>query len=279
MTRNDGTAPPALPALEGTPVSFSSSRSVGDSFTPVATSLAANAASTAWTPATPGTLSLSALVDGIRRTVAVTIVDPAPVASAAPVLRGVVRRGSVVTCTTGTWPGQGGSFAATWRRNGVAIAGATSQTYVPTSRDVGTRLSCTQTLTRTSTHPGVASSRPAVVAKGILRLELRQTHPNGSPQPCGTTRKPCSVARGAALLLSVRPHPSVSKGLRVSVVLEQRVGSRWVAMRPVTRTLGAKPFSVPTRGLAAGTWRVRVSTPATRFDHAARSGYRVLVLR
>lgn len=64
--------------------------------------------------------------------------------NADPVISGVAEVGETLTCTTGTWT-RNGSFTYQWYRDGVAIGGATSSTYVIAVADLDTDLTCVVT--------------------------------------------------------------------------------------------------------------------------------------
>lgn len=74
------------------------------------------------------------------------VVDPVtgnpPVNTALPAITGTTTR----TVSNGTWVGDATiTYAYQWRRNGVAIVGATANTYNPSGADTGTWLSCAVT--------------------------------------------------------------------------------------------------------------------------------------
>lgn len=62
-----------------------------------------------------------------------------------PVISGSVGVGRPLGVTTGSWVPVPVALAYQWRRGGVAIAGATSATYVPTAGDAGTQVTVTVT--------------------------------------------------------------------------------------------------------------------------------------
>ncbi len=68
----------------------------------------------------------------------------APTISVAPTLSpsGSQITGTVITCGTGTWSSQGSIFNYKWKRNGVDITGATSNTYTIQAIDAGTTITC-----------------------------------------------------------------------------------------------------------------------------------------
>lgn len=68
----------------------------------------------------------------------------------APNITGNVITGNTLTCTQGTWTGQGSiSYTYQWQRDGVNIGGATSSTYVSQVADEGRATTCNVTATNT----------------------------------------------------------------------------------------------------------------------------------
>jgi hypothetical protein len=59
---------------------------------------------------------------------------------------GVYQVGVLLTCVPGVYIGTVNTRAYQWRRNGVSISGATGNTYLPTSADLGTTITCTETV-------------------------------------------------------------------------------------------------------------------------------------
>jgi hypothetical protein len=75
--------------------------------------------------------------------------------------------GTPLVATSGTWAPGDVSYSYQWNRNGVAIAGAVSSSYVPTAADSG----CTVWVTITGTRPGystVAQTSNGVSVLGTL---------------------------------------------------------------------------------------------------------------
>lgn len=84
----------------------------------------------------------------------------APAVSASPAVSGTATLGSTLTCSTGTWSNSPTSYSYEWLRDGSAIGGATSSTYVTASADVGHQISCQVTAVN---GEGSASSTSASV--------------------------------------------------------------------------------------------------------------------
>jgi hypothetical protein len=69
------------------------------------------------------------------------VVNPGPQNIVAPVASGTPEVDEVLSCTTGTW-NHATSFTYQWRRNGVAIGGATSSLYLLVVADAGQTIDC-----------------------------------------------------------------------------------------------------------------------------------------
>lgn len=63
---------------------------------------------------------------------------------------------------TGTWTPAGSTFTRQWLRNGVAIAGATAQSYTMAAADSGTSVSCQVTATNPAGSAQAVSNAVAV---------------------------------------------------------------------------------------------------------------------
>jgi hypothetical protein len=59
-----------------------------------------------------------------------------------PVVSGTLTRGSILSCTTGTWSNELNTYSYQWRRNGENILDAKSPSYLITQSDTGQQLSC-----------------------------------------------------------------------------------------------------------------------------------------
>jgi hypothetical protein len=85
-----------------------------------------------------------------------------PTNTVAPVISGTATQYQTLTLTSnGTWTRSPTSYAYAWRRDGVAIPGATGTTYVLDTADVGKTITCAVT----ASNSGGASS--AVASNGI----------------------------------------------------------------------------------------------------------------
>ena len=84
----------------------------------------------------------------------------------APKISGSVKVGGKVSVGSGWWPDPF-TYRYQWKSNGVAIKGATGETYTIPAAQAGKRLTVTMWVTRTGFHPASATSpSTGVVAKG-----------------------------------------------------------------------------------------------------------------
>jgi hypothetical protein len=97
-------------------------------------------------------------------TSAVLALGGQPTNSIAPVITGAAVVDEVLNVTSGTWTGSP-TFAYQWRRGGVAISGATTNSYTLVSGDITSIITCTVTGTNGSGSVGALSNATdAVVA-------------------------------------------------------------------------------------------------------------------
>src|SRR5262245_26905407 len=90
---------------------------------------------------------------------AVTYVAP-PRALAPPRVTGDAQAGSALGCAPGEWADPSPTLGVAWRRNGAAIPGATTTTYVTGLADVGATIDCRVT----ASNAGTAAGGPPTVA-------------------------------------------------------------------------------------------------------------------
>ena len=107
---------------------------------------------------------------GSAQTAVVQAVSSAPANTNAPTISGTAQQGQTLTASTGTWSGtQPISYGYQWRRcdtngaNCADISGATSQTDLLGSADVGSTIRVTVTATNTAGSSSAGSAQSAVV--------------------------------------------------------------------------------------------------------------------
>lgn len=99
----------------------------------------------------------------------VAMVPSAPVNTALPVVSGTATVGSPLACSNGSWTGENElklsvgwplttPFGYQWLRDGAAIAGTTSSTYVVQAVDLGHGLECEVTATNDAGHASAKST-------------------------------------------------------------------------------------------------------------------------
>lgn len=91
---------------------------------------------------------------------------PAPVNTALPTITGNPYLGHTLTAVIGSWTNYPTSFAYQWKRNGVAITGATSKTYVLVAADLGASITVTVTASNVDADTAATSG-----AKGPITEE------------------------------------------------------------------------------------------------------------
>jgi len=126
---------------------------------------------------TPPTTTLSVDQRGLPRPLAPATCDigafqtQLPANTVPPKLSGVAQVGQALSCTPGTWTGDGPlnasgavgalSYSYQWLRGAVAIMGATASSYTAQTADVGQQLSCKVTATGAYGHASAASAASA----------------------------------------------------------------------------------------------------------------------
>jgi major membrane immunogen (membrane-anchored lipoprotein) len=114
----------------------------------------------------------------------VAMVPSAPHNTAAPTIAGTALVGDMLTCSNGSWTGEGmlsvqsgwpltTPFGYQWLREGSAISGATSASYVAQSADEGHGLACEVTATTAAGHEATKSSSVTVPVPAVTVLTSR----------------------------------------------------------------------------------------------------------
>ena len=114
----------------------------------------------------------------------VGMVPSAPHNTAAPAIAGTALVGDMLTCSNGSWTGEGmlsvqsgwpltTPFGYRWLREGSAISGATSASYVVQSADEGHGLACEVTATNAAGHEASKSGSVTVPVPAITASTSR----------------------------------------------------------------------------------------------------------
>jgi hypothetical protein len=121
---------------------------------------------------------------GTTSGISVAMVPSAPHNTAAPTIAGTSLVGDALTCSNGSWTGEGmlsvqsgwpltTPFGYQWLREGSAISGATLASYVVQSADEGHGLACEVTATNAAGHEASKSSSVTVPVAAIADLTSR----------------------------------------------------------------------------------------------------------
>lgn len=103
-----------------------------------------------------------------RVSAATTVTAASLVVTPTPTITGTAKVGTTLRVTAGTWD-DGVKLSYQWKRNGVAITGATKTWYKLGAADAGKRITVTVTGTKTGyTTVAKTSARTRLVAKGTL---------------------------------------------------------------------------------------------------------------
>lgn len=109
-------------------------------------------------------------------TVNATAAPASPSNTVLPAITGSPQTGQVLACSNGTWTGTPTiTFAYAWKRDGIAIGGATSSSYTLTVADEGHTITCTVTATNGSgsvaaTAAGVAATSSSLATTVLIRI-------------------------------------------------------------------------------------------------------------
>src|SRR5436305_11142418 len=103
-----------------------------------------------------------------------------PVNTAPPAISGTPGVGDRLTCSQGSWSNNPTGFAFQWKRDGAAIAGSTSATYIVQPGDQRHSLTCTVTASNTSGAGSPSTSSPVSVAASVPAARPRCTVSAGS---------------------------------------------------------------------------------------------------
>jgi hypothetical protein len=114
----------------------------------------------------------------------VAMVPSAPHNTTAPTIAGTALVGDMLTCSNGSWTGEGmlsvqsgwpltTPFGYKWLRDGSAIGGVTSASYVVQSADEGHGLACEVTATNAAGHEASKSSSVTVPVPAVTVLTSR----------------------------------------------------------------------------------------------------------
>jgi len=130
----------------------------------------------------------------------VSIANGTFTATPLPTISGTARVGVTVSAVTGTWSPVATSSTFVWKRNGVAIAGATAATYEIVAADLTTQLTVVQTgsstgyaaapvtsLPTVAVVAGIFGTQPTPLVSGLARIGSTLTASSEAWQPAAST--------------------------------------------------------------------------------------------
>lgn len=137
------------------------------------------------------TVTVTAKADGYlnasRTSAATATIAAGLISGTTPVVTGTAKVGSVLTVTKGAWSPSAAAISYQWKRNGVAISGATATTYTLTKTDAGSTITATVRASLTGyTTTYKTSAATATVTGGVLTSAI--------PTIAGTTKVGATLA-------------------------------------------------------------------------------------
>ena len=100
------------------------------------------------------------------------IATSAPVNTVVPVISGTVKRGSALTCSTGTWSNTPTSYTYQWQSAGSNIGTNSSSSPALSLSDVGNEITCTVTATNAAGSASTTSAYVVVAAQLKYAVQL-----------------------------------------------------------------------------------------------------------
>jgi hypothetical protein len=225
------------------------------------------------------------------------VLPPAPVNTAPPTITGTAQQGQTLSEQHGTWTNEPTGYSYRWLQCDAvgsgcsAITGASGQTYVPVSSDVGHTLAVQETATNAGGNGGPATSSATTVVQQAAVGTFGKTTVGGSSDSFRADRKRVSryalASGGSVTKLSIYLAPTATAGQQVlkGVIYADSAGAPGALLGSSEQlTFGSTntagwydlPFAAPLK-LAAGSYWLGVITGATssvagfRFDSVASS--------
>jgi Carboxypeptidase regulatory-like domain len=159
--------------------------------------------------------TVAASLDSVTSGINIGMIPSAPVNTAVPVITGTSTVGTSLSCSNGTWTGESLNlvpgfllttpFTYQWQRDGVAIAGATTSSYLLQAGDVGHGLTCEVAASIEAGHAAAKSAtftvaKPVPVVKPVgSRFKVKKNAITlklscSSAAPCAGTIKAIEVS-------------------------------------------------------------------------------------
>ncbi|MGC4174605.1 5'-nucleotidase C-terminal domain-containing protein [Demequina sp.] len=170
-------------------------------------------------------------------TSAAITVQGGTITTATPTIAGTAKVGSTLTAKAGMWQPSGVRFAYQWFANGVAIAGATGSTFVPTSAQYGKQVTVEVTgfkagyvaLAKTSSSVKIAAGTitPATPRiSGTARVGSTLKVSVGSWKPSGITYKYQWYVSGKPVPGATKSTYKITSGARGKTITVKVTGSK-----------------------------------------------------
>ncbi|MBE7700691.1 hypothetical protein H9623_10305 [Oerskovia sp. Sa1BUA8] len=177
----------------------------------------------------------------------------------APKITGTARVGSTLTASRGTWSPTA-TYTYQWKRNGIAIKGATRSTYTLTTADHAKRITFTvtakrtgyTTTTRTSTatatvvKPFTTTKAPTITGTARVGSTLRATAPTWTPAATTTTYQ--WKANGTPITGATRNTLTLTTAHHGKTITVTTTGKRTAY---ITATRTSTPTAAVTRAFAS----------------------------
>ena len=188
-------------------------------------------------------------------TAGVSVPIIAPTDSAAPVLSGNAKVGSVLKCTSGTWTGKP-TYRFQWKRGGKLLPGATTSNYRVVRGDAGQKLTCTVTATNSAGSDSSSSSGRTVAGVRSAKKTTKVKRTSGKTKTSGRSRTTGKSSAGK----KSTSKKSTTSGKKSASRKEPKKGS--------STTAGSGRTKAPTRKRRSGKSKARSGTTAPRSDEA-----------
>jgi hypothetical protein len=199
--------------------------------------------------ATPVAVSAATAQTGINAAM-VEAAPTAPAFTSNPALGGGTTVGSTLSCSPGTWSNNPTSIAYAWQRGGVAIAGQTGATYVVTSADQGTSLTCAVTVANVAGSVSATSNALAIPAAAAVTPVTTPTPTptpitEPAPKPSPATGPGKATAKGGTVTLTLKCSGKVACKGSLKLVYEAKAKGKNGKTTVKKITVGSASIQVP----------------------------------
>lgn len=202
----------------------------------------------------------------VSRVIALETSGPTVNNTALPVITGTGEVGQVLTVSNGSWSQTPDSYTRQWKRDGVAISGATNTTYTLTSSDIGTnKITCTVTAIKSGYTSGSATSAARTVTAVVIPLQIIGSNGAGGTTASATRTVVMPPAAAGDLYLVAVASPGGGSDITLSDPGFVDVGFRQVSGH------NARLYAKVATGSEAGTTLTVTNTTVVRHSVAVWS--------